>query len=123
MPLAVSPVMFVLTDFVAQAVPRFPSSSALVLFALLLVGALAWLFAAILGFARARVFGAPVRWFALASVCMLIYHLQFIALAYLGSIETDLDKVLRFGAFFNLFVALAAVCAVIGFARLSNPRL
>jgi hypothetical protein len=26
------------------------------------------------------------------------------------------------GAFFNLFVVLAAVCAIMGFVRMTNPR-
>jgi hypothetical protein len=29
---------------------------------------------------------------------------------------------LGFGAFFNVFVIIGAVCAIMGFVRLTNPR-
>lgn len=108
--------------FLAQAMPRFASSSVIVFFVLMVGGALGWLIAAVLGFARANAFGASTRWFALSALCLFIYHLQFVALGYLGLQETDVDKVLSFGAFFNLFVMLGAICAIIGFVRLTNPR-
>lgn len=113
---------FALT-FLGQSVPRFPTTFASgVLLALLGAGTLGWLVAAVLGFARARAFGPAARWFALASLCMLLYHLHLIGVAVLGLFETDVDKVLSFGAFFNLFVAVGALCAILGFMRLTNPR-
>jgi len=99
---------------------RAPSYFVPVALGLLSAGALGWLVAALLGFARARVFGAPARWFALSAVCLVIYHLQFLVLA-AGIVGGDNDLVLGVGAFFNLFVFLGAVCAVVGFTRFTNP--
>jgi hypothetical protein len=83
---------------------------------LLAGGALGWLIASVLGFARARAFGASTRWFTYASICLLIYHLQFFLLVLRP------QQALAVGAFFNLFVMLASVCAIIGFVRLTTPR-
>jgi hypothetical protein len=109
--------------FQAQADQAFRAPSYFVPVALLLLvcGALGWLVAAVLGFSRARAFGASARWFALAAVCLVIYHLQWVLLA-VGMIGQGTDVVLSVGAFFNLFVTLAAVCAIIGFTRFTNPR-
>lgn len=83
---------------------------------LLAGGALGWLIASVLGFARARAFGASTRWFTYAAVCLLIYHLQFFLLALRP------QQALTIGAFFNLFVMLASICAIIGFVRLTTPQ-
>lgn len=88
---------------------------------LLIAGAVGWLIAAVLGFARARAFGPSVRWFALASVCLIMYHLQFLMLA-LGIVLDNPDLTLAVGAFFNIFIVLGSVCAVMGFVRLTSPR-
>lgn len=101
---------------------RAPSYFVPLTLGLLALGALCWLVAAALGFARARVFGAPARWFALASVCLVIYHLQFLVLA-AAIAGGDNDLVLGIGAFFNLFVFLGAVCAVIGLMSFTKARL
>lgn len=98
-----------------------PSYFGVVVVALLLAGIVGWIIAAVLGFARARAFGPSTRWFALASVCLIIYHLQFLALA-VAAIQNDPDLALSVGAFFNLFVVLASVCAILGFIRLTDPR-
>jgi hypothetical protein len=98
-----------------------PTYFVFVLVGLLLVGALGWLVAAVLGFARAKAFGPAVRWFAIAAVCLLIYHLQWLVIAF-GAIQNDSDIVLGFGSFFNLFVVLGSVCAIFGFIKLTNPR-
>ncbi len=100
---------------------RAPSYFQAVFLALLVAGALGWLIAAVLGFARARAFGSSTRWFALSAVCLLLYHLHFLLLG-LGLFSKDTDLVLSVGAFLNLFVALGALCAIIGFTRLTNPR-
>lgn len=102
-----------------QAFPA-PSYFIPVSVALFVLGALAWIAAAALGFTRARAFGAPARWLALAAVCLVLHHLWFIVLA-LGIVRRS-DLVLSIGAFLNLFVLLGGVCAVIGFTRLTNPR-
>src|SRR5215831_19986894 len=93
-----------------------------VLVGLLVAGGLGWLIAAVLGFARARAFGASTRWFSFAAVCLLIYHIQFVLLGFvsvMGAQQNDFDSVLAFGAFFNLFVVLGAICAIMGFVRLT----
>ncbi|MDQ2855609.1 MAG: hypothetical protein M3R68_04715 [Acidobacteriota bacterium] len=88
---------------------------------MLVSGLVGWLIAAVLGFARAKAFGPSTRWFALAAVFMLIYHLQFLLIA-LGIILEDPNMTLSVGAFFNLFAVLAAVCSIMGFIRLTHPR-
>src|SRR5438105_15329330 len=102
-----------------------PSYFAAVLIGSLILGGVGWLVAAVMGFARARAFGASTRWFSFAAVCLLIYHIQFLLLGFLavaGRQQGDLDAVLAFGAFFNVFVVIGAFCAIMGFVRLTNPR-
>jgi uncharacterized membrane protein YhdT len=98
-----------------------PGYFGLVVVLLLVAGIVGWIIAAVLGFARARAFGPSTRWFALAAICMIVYHLQFLVLA-VGMIQNDSDLVLGIGAFFNLFVVLASICAIIGFVRLTDPH-
>ncbi|MCA1849858.1 MAG: hypothetical protein LC672_02095, partial [Acidobacteria bacterium] len=98
-----------------------PAYFTFVFVGLVLLGALLWLVAAVLGFSRARAFGASARWFAFAAVCLLIYHLQWIVAAFALS-QNDWRLALGVVAFLNLFIALGAICAVIGFLRLTNPR-
>lgn len=87
----------------------------------LIAGAILWLIAAVLGFARAPAFGASTRWFSFAAVCLLLFHLQFLLLAF-GLILKDVKTVFAILTFFNFFVVLAAICAIMGFVRLTNPR-
>ena len=87
----------------------------------LIFGAILWLVAAVMGFARARAFGASARWFSFAAICLLLFHLQFLALAF-GLIIKDLGTVFAILTFFDIFVVLAGVCAIMGFVRLTNPR-
>lgn len=87
----------------------------------LVFGAILWLVAAVLGFARARAFGPSARWFSFAAVCLLLFHLQFLALAF-GLILKDLTMVFTILTFFNVFVVAGAICAIMGFVRLTNPR-
>jgi len=101
-----------------------PAYFALVFVGLLIIGGIGWLIAAVLGFARARAFGASTRWFSFAAVCLLIYHIQFVLLGFftfMGAQQNDFDTVLQFGAFLNVFVVLGAICAIMGFVRLTNP--
>ena len=100
----------------SYAIPRFFFP---VVLGLLAAGALGWLVAAVLGFARAGAFGPSAHWFSYAAVCMLIYHVQFLVLAFVGN---NPDSALSVGAFFNLFVVLGAVCAIIGFVKMTSPR-
>ena len=99
-----------------------PDYFRLVLLGLLGLGAIGWLIAALLGFARARAFGPSTRWFALAAVCLFIYHLQWLLLAFVIANSNNPNMVLTVGAFFNLFVLIGAVCAIIGFVRLTSQR-
>ena len=94
---------------------------------LLIAGGVGWLIAAVLGFARSPAFGPSARWFSYAAVCMIIYHLHvllFGIFAVLGISQNsvDLSMALGVGAFFNLFVVVGAVCAIMGFVRMTNPR-
>jgi hypothetical protein len=98
-----------------------------VVLVLLIAGGVAWLIAAVLGFARSRAFGSSARWFTYAAVCLIIYHVQFLLLGIVVVLNvaqnfTDFGMVLSVGAFFNLFIVLAAFCAIMGFIRLTNPR-
>src|SRR2546425_12738330 len=87
----------------------------------LVFGAILWLVAAVLGFARARAFGASARWFSFAAVCLILFHLQFIGLGF-GMLTKDNDLIFSILTFFNFFVVLAAICAIMGFIRLTSPR-
>jgi hypothetical protein len=93
---------------------------------LLIAGGIGWLVAAVLGFARARAFGSSTRWFAFAAVCLIVYHIQFLLIGVLAMLSAtgndDMSAVLNVGAFFNLFIVLGAVCAIMGFLRLTDPR-
>ena len=112
-----------LISLLAQAGKSYtpPSYFLPVVILLLVGGVVGWLIAAVLGFARARAFGPSTRWFAIAAVFMLIYHLQFLLIA-LGIILEDPNMTLSVGAFFNLFAVLASICSILGFIRLTNPR-
>ena len=92
-----------------------------VMVGMFVLGAIAWLVAAVLGFARARAFGPSARWFSFAAVCLLLFHIQILAIGF-GAISNYTDLAFGMVAFFNLFVVLGAVCAIIGFIRLTNPR-
>ncbi|MCA1613973.1 MAG: hypothetical protein LC800_07450 [Acidobacteria bacterium] len=107
-----------------QSVPPNTMMSVVVMIVLLVAGLLGWLIAAVLGFARARAFGPSTRWFALSALFVLFYHLHLVAFGLLGrgTNEADVERLLSFGAFFNVWIVLASVCAVVGFLRLTNPR-
>ena len=98
-----------------------PSYFVPVILGLLAFGAILWLVAAVLGFARARAFGSSARWFSFAAVCLLLFHLQFLLLAF-GLIIKDMRTVFGILTFFNIFVVLGAICVIMGFVRLTNPR-
>ncbi|MBC7931264.1 MAG: hypothetical protein H7Z38_11950 [Rubrivivax sp.] len=106
----------------AQAEVRIPAYFPWVAVGLLGVGGLGWLIAAVMGFARARAFGESPRWFAISAVCLLLNQIQWFVFAVYGLNERNTGSLLAMGAFFNLFVALGAICAIIGFMRLSNPK-
>jgi hypothetical protein len=107
----------------AQAAPtRIPAYFPWVALGLLGVGGLGWLIAAVLGFARARAYGESPRWFAVSAVCLLLYHVQWFVFAVYGLNERNVENVVGMAAFFNLFVALGAICSVVGFMRMSDAR-
>ena len=94
---------------------------------LLIAGGVGWLIAAVLGFARSPAFGPSARWFSYAAVCLIIYHLHFLlfgvfVLLGMNQNSVDLTMALTVGAFFNLFVVLGAVCAIMGFVRMTSTR-
>jgi hypothetical protein len=98
-----------------------PSYFGPVIATMFLLGAIAWLVAAVLGFARARAFGPSTRWFSFTAVCMLLFHIQFLAVGF-GVLTNDSSFVFTVLTFFNFFVILGAICAIIGFIRLTTPR-
>jgi hypothetical protein len=104
-----------------QQSPSFPAYFNLVVLLLVVLGALGWLVASVLGFSRARTHGPAVRWFALASVCMLLFHLHIILIG-LASSQGAGSAAATLTAFVLLFVVLAAACAIVGFTRLNNPE-
>ncbi|MDT7806358.1 MAG: hypothetical protein QOJ70_171 [Acidobacteriota bacterium] len=107
----------------AQAGPmRIPAYFPWVALGLLCVGGLGWLIAAVLGFARARAYGESPRWFAVSAICLLLYHVQWFVFAVYGLNEHNVENVVGVAAFFNLFVALGAICAVVGFMRMNDAR-
>ena len=112
-----------LISLLAQAETTFhePWYFAPVMLGLLMIGVIAWLIAAVLGFARARAFGPTARWFSFAAVCLILFHLQFIVLGF-GFLMMDNNLVFTTLTFFNVFVLLAGICAVMGFIRLTHPR-
>ncbi|HEV2707844.1 MAG TPA: hypothetical protein VGV59_18130 [Pyrinomonadaceae bacterium] len=107
----------------AQAEPTvMPEFFAPVAILLLGVGGVGWLVAAALGFARARALGQTTRWFALSAVCLFIYHLQWVGLVVFIGLRGFTRSVLVLAAFFNLFIAIGSICAIVGFARLTSVR-
>ncbi|HBB88757.1 MAG TPA: hypothetical protein DC047_14190 [Blastocatellia bacterium] len=116
--------MFILlVTLLAQVNTTFhqPSYFGPVIASMFLLGAIAWLVAAVLGFARARAFGPATRWFSFTAVCMLLFHIQFLAVGF-GVLTNDSSFVFTVLTFFNFFVILGAICAIIGFIRLTTPR-
>lgn len=116
--------MFIfLVTLLAQVSSTFhqPSYFGPVIATMFLLGAIAWLVAAVLGFARARAFGPSTRWFSFTAVCMLLFHIQFLAVGF-GVLTNDSSFVFTVLTFFNFFVILGAICAIIGFIRLTTPR-
>jgi len=119
--------MFLLLMLFQELRASKPAYFVLVTLLLLIAGGVGWLIAAVLGFARAAAFGSSARWFAYAAVCLIIYHLHFLlfgVFVFLGTTQTSIDMstAMGVGAFFNLFVVLGAVCAIMGFIRLTSPR-
>ncbi len=100
---------------------REPGYFAPAILGLLGLGAVTWLIAAVLGFARARAFGPSARWFSFAAVCMILFHLQFLLLGF-GLLTKDNNLVFNILTFFNASVIVAAICAIMGFIRLTSPR-
>ena len=100
---------------------RQPSYFLPVMLGMFLLGLVAWVIAVVLGFARARAFGPSARWFTFSAVCLVLFHLQFLAAGF-GVISNDSNLVFSILTFFNFFVLLAALCAIMGFIRMTNPR-
>jgi len=117
------PLLFVLQQIRATQ----PTYFFLVVLLLLVAGGIGWLIAAVLGFARSPAFGPSARWFSYAAVCLIIYHLQFLlfgVFVFMGVSQNsaDLTAALSLGAFFNLFVVLGSICAIMGFVKLTSTR-
>lgn len=98
-----------------------PSYFVPAILALFVLGGVLSLIASVLGFARARAFGASTRWFSFAAVCLLLFHVQILVFGF-GVVLKDNNTVFAVLTFFNVFIILAALCAIMGFVRLTNPR-
>ncbi len=98
-----------------------PSYFTPVILALFVTGAVTALVAAVIGFARARAFGASARWFSFAAVCLLLFHVQILLFGF-GVVLQNRAIVFPVLTLFNVFIILAAICAIMGFMRLTNPR-
>ncbi len=105
----------------AETTFRQPSYFVPVIIGLFSLGAVLSLVAAVLGFARARAFGASARWFSFAAVCLLLFHVHILVFGF-GVVLRDYNTVFAILTFFNVFIILAAFCAIMGFIRLTNPR-
>src|SRR5258705_1314444 len=115
--------MFIASMLMLAQVNTFdaPSYFFPVFVGMFLLGLLGWLIASVLAFARARAFGPSARWFSFAAVCLLLFHIQIIAVGF-GMVTNDTGLAFSILTFLNLFVILGAVCAIMGFVRLTNPR-
>jgi hypothetical protein len=100
---------------------RVPGYFPVAIMGLFLLGTVVSVVAAVLGFARARAFGPSARWFSFASVCLILFHIQFLVLGF-GFISDDIGLVFGILTFFNAFILLAGICMVLGFVRLTSPR-
>lgn len=100
---------------------RVPSYFVLTITIMFLLGTVVSLVAAVLGFARAQAFGPSARWFSFSAVCLILFHIQFLVLGF-GVFSDNVNIVYGSLTFFNLFVLLAAFCAIMGFIRLTSPR-
>ena len=105
----------------AETVPAEMVTYSVILMVLLISGALGWFAAAVLGFLRARAFGPSVRWFALASLGLLLHHLGWLVVVF-ALMRRGTDLALPVFAFTYLFLTLAAICAIVGFTRLPGAR-
>ena len=118
-----TPALLMLFQAADQAETTFkqPSYFVPVIVALFVLGAVLSLVAAVLGFARARAFGASARWFSFAAVCLLLFHIHILIFGF-GVVLRDYNTVFAILTFFNAFIVLAAFCAIMGFVRLTSPR-
>ena len=109
--------------FFAQTETTFyePSYFAPAMMAMLALGTVVSLVACVLGFARARAFGPPARWFSFLCVCLLLFHIQFLVMGF-GALTRDSNLVFSMLIFFNFFIMIAAICAIIGFVRMTSTR-
>jgi hypothetical protein len=105
----------------AETTLHKPGYFAPAIMGMFLLGGVISLVAAVLGFARAGAFGPSARWFSFAAVCLILFHIQFLALGY-GKLTEDRNLVFGILTFFNLFILLAPACIVMGFVRLTSPR-
>jgi TRAP-type C4-dicarboxylate transport system permease large subunit len=105
----------------AQQAQAYPSYFNPVVLLLLVLGALGWLVAAVLGFSRARAAGPAARWFALAAACMLLFHLHILLIGIAGA-GGAVTSAVALTAFVPLFVVLASACAILGFTRSTTPE-
>ena len=91
---------------------------------LIALGLLGWLVVAAVGLPRAKRMGPGGTWFALSAICLLLFNVHLLAFLVMMGMATvnkqDSGPAVKFGFFFNAFVVLGALCALIGFMK-SKP--
>jgi hypothetical protein len=119
--------MLALTLLALQDV-RYTQPSSFFTYAVLLLvvlGIVGWLVAVILGFGRIKRFGPAARWFVLSALCVLLFHVHLIVFVVITAVMAakggDIAPALKFGFFFNLFIVLGAIFAIMGFNEMKNP--
>ena len=111
--------MFIQSDAEAQVL--LPSYFVPIFFALMVAGLLGCLIAALLGFGRSRAHGGSGRWFALAAICLFIYHLQVLVMGF-AALKANASIAFPLITALNLFVFLAAICIIIGFYKMKSAQ-
>ncbi len=111
------PLILAQADGQAAQVYDLPSYFLPIFSVLMIGGALCWLIAAVIGFGRARSFGPHVRWFALAAACLFLYHIHLLFMSF-ASISGKGSLAFPLITFLNLFILLAAICAIMGFMKM-----
>lgn len=114
--------MFAQTDTQSAQV-ILPSYFVPIFFAMMVAGLLGCLIAAVLGFGRSRVHGGHACWFAIAAVCLVLYHVQLLVMGF-AALKANASIAFPLITLLNLFIFLAAVCIIMGFfkMRVAKPE-
>ena len=92
-----------------------------IFFTLMVAGLLGCLIGAVLGFGRSRGHDGGGRWFALAAVCLVIYHVQLLVMGF-AALKANASIAFPLITALNLFIFLAAVCIILGFYKMKAAK-